>query len=135
MLCHRTIRNVKDGDYTCYAWRFLSDTYNENGEVVGRAYNRVGIIGMYLDGVIPREKDMEPLFIIGVDSGLAGFFVNKPDYSDEQWNEICQQITKGFAWMRPEGVFSQSGYGDGEYSVYGYRDSDGKITALEIRFI
>lgn len=45
LLCHRTIRNVKDGDYTCYAWRFLSDTYNENGEVVGRAYNRVGIIG------------------------------------------------------------------------------------------
>lgn len=37
LLCHRTIRNVKDGDYTCYAWRFLSDTYNENGEVVGRA--------------------------------------------------------------------------------------------------
>mgnify|MGYP005791037605 FL=1 len=71
--------------------------------------------------------------IIGVDSGTAGFFVNKPDYSDEEWSNVCKYLfgnqedtrqNKNF-WLTDErtplkcqSFFSFSGMGDGEYGLY-----------------
>ena len=60
---------------------------------------------------------------IGVDAGLAGFFNNKPDYNDEQWDEFVYR--EGNAWIVEDGFYSSSGYGDGVYSVYaGYKDGE-----------
>ena len=71
---------------------------------------------------------------IGVDAGLAGFFHNKPDYSDEAWSKFCDRIRHGDAWLTEDGFYSSSGYGDGCYGVYAYKQ-DGEITALEVRFL
>ena len=86
---------------------------------------------------------------IGVDAGLAGFFDGKPDYDDNQWvYEVCDSFlfkqpprTKVYEAhcdnaMRCEGVFSSSGYGDGEYPVYQItRDDTGMVVGYKIKFI
>lgn len=106
------------------------------GPICGKEYKdcRVGVIGIYLDGVIPPQKSMKEIGVIGVDAGLAGFFMNKPDYTDEQWHDFCESIRKGDAWIKDEGFFSSSGYGDGCYPVFAYTVDD-EIIALEIRFL
>ena len=106
-------------------------------EYNGKAYTdtRVGIIGIYLDDRIPKDKDFEKIGIIGVDAGLAGFFTDKPDYSDEQWMELCNNLGTEDVWIRPEGFFSSSGYGDGSYPVLAAKDPKGEIFALEVRFL
>ncbi len=116
--CRMTTDDVKAGNYNCIIWRGNS---------------RIGIIGIYLDGKIPSQKTMEKIGTIGVDAGLAGFFMNKPDYSDKEWCEFCDSIKRGDAWIKGEGFFSCSGDGDGSYDVYAYKE-DSNITALEIRF-
>jgi len=56
---------------------------------------------------------------IGVDAGLAGFFEDKPDYSDEEWFDLCKEVFRDEDYgMLDCGFWSQSGYGDGEYPVY-----------------
>ena len=98
------------------------------------SYLLVGAIGIYRNGDIPRQKDMEEIGSIGVDAGLAGFFHNKPDYSDEEWGRFCDRVRNGDAWLTEDGFYSSSGYGDGCYGVYAYKQ-DGAITALELRFL
>lgn len=71
---------------------------------------------------------------IGVDAGFAGFYNNKPNYTDEQWSEFVDHCHDK-CYIRPEGFCSESGYGDGSYNVYGHT-SDGQVyDALEIIFI
>ena len=83
---------------------------------------------------------------VGVDAGLCGFFVNKPDYDDAAWDEFCDMLTRmdkkyekdtGHKYRNvyhtDEGFFTSSGYGDGEYNVY-MLDMDGKV-GVEIVFI
>ena len=83
---------------------------------------------------------------VGVDAGLCGFFVNKPDYDDAAWDEFCNMLTRmdkkyekdtGHRYRNvyhtDEGFFTSSGYGDGEYNVY-MLDMDGKV-GVEIVFI
>ena len=73
---------------------------------------------------------------IGVDAGLAGFFNNKPDYSNDEWRDLCNKIDYSNCNIRPEGVFCSSGYGDGCYSVYGHkRIGTDSYDALQIVFI
>ena len=67
---------------------------------------------------------------VGVDAGLCGFFVNKPDYDKEAWSKFCGDLRKADeedrkntghsykdVYHTPEGFFTSSGYGDGEYDV------------------
>ena len=115
---------IKPGEYDCCAW--IGET-KEDGE-------RVGIIGIYLDGAIPAQTSMKEIGSISVDAGLAGFFYDKPDYNDEEWGKFCRQTHRGLAWINKDGFFSSSGYGDGFYHVYAKRNQGRKITALEIRF-
>jgi hypothetical protein len=127
----RMTAEVKAGEYDCHIWRHTSKEI-WNGEEYKDV--RVGIIGIYLDGIIPPQRSMEQIGSIGVDAGLAGFFMNKPDYNDEEWDDLCNSIDDGDAWIRDDGFFSSSGYGDGCYDVYAYK-RDNEIVALEIRFI
>jgi hypothetical protein len=127
----RMTAEVKAGEYDCRIWRHTTKgVYNR------REYNdvRVGKIGIYHNGIVPNVKLMQLIGSIGVDAGLAGFFMNKPDYNDEEWEELCLSIRGGDAWIRDDGFFSHSGYGDGCYGVYAYK-RDNEIVALEIRFL
>jgi len=58
--CRMNKVSIKQGSYTCVVW-------SEDG--------RVGIIGIYLDGKIPKQSAMKTIGEIGVDAGLAGFFL------------------------------------------------------------
>lgn len=127
----RMTAEVKAGEYACHIWR-QTEKYYYNGVV--RKDTRVGVIGIYLDGIIPPQRSMVRIGSIGVDAGLAGFFMNKPDYNIYEWREFCDSIRNGDAWIKEEGFFSSSGYGDGCYDVYASKVKD-EIVALEIRFI
>lgn len=85
---------------------------------------------------------------IGVDAGLAGFFVNKPDYDDKAWAALCDamgavdkawEAETGEAYRNvyefDSGFFVSSGYGDGCYDVYELLDEDSVKVGLEIVFI
>lgn len=116
----RSTAIVKDGLYDCIVWETDS--------------SQVGIIGIYLNGNMPAQRDMKPITTIGVDAGLAGFFINKPDYDDEEWKIFCNRLQDGDAWIIDEGFFSTSGDGDGLYDVFANKQK-GEIAALEIRFM
>lgn len=125
--CRKNDVKIADGEYLCITW-----IYRKRGKHPDR---RVSIIGIYLNGDIPGQDDMEIIGEIGVDTGLAGFFHNKPDYTDTEWSEFCNKIQEGDEWLTEEGFWSSSGYGDGCYSVYASKNEQGVINALEIRFI
>lgn len=111
-----------------------SPTQTVSGEILKELTPVRHTIGIYLDGVIPCQKDMKEIGSIGVDAGLAGFFHNKPDYTDDEWAAFCDRVRHGDAWLIKEGFYSSSGYGDGCYGVYAY-EQGGEITAIEIRFL
>lgn len=116
---------ICEGEYDCVNWKT-----RERDEP-----SRVARIGIYLRGVVPVQEKMERIGEIGVDAGLAGFFMNKPDYSDDEWSSLCDLLSNGDAWIRPKGFFSSSGYGDGGYDVYAYKQPDGRASAMEIAFL
>lgn len=130
--CRLNDVKISEGEYVCYAWYHTDEGKYSDGTPY--SYTLVGAIGIYRNGDIPRQKDMEEIGSIGVDAGLAGFFHNKPDYSDEEWGAFCDRIRHGDAWLTEDGFYSSSGYGDGCYGVYAYKQN-GEITALELRFL
>ena len=111
------------GEYSCYV---EYDDITEWGERICR----IGITA-----ALYKWCEYKLIGCIGVDAGLAGFFQNKPDYTDEQWMSFCDRIKDGNAWLFDEGFFSSSGYGDGEYGVYAAKGKDGKYVAAYIEFI
>ena len=119
--------DVKPGIYTGYVY-----TDTEDG--------RNGIIGIKMvHGTTPTDDNMTDFGFIGVDSGLAGFFPNKPDYSDAEWQEICNKMAeidekypKRYYYTFDDGFCSSSGYGDGNYPVRVHKNSRKEITAIEI---
>lgn len=132
--CRMDDVEIVPGEYTCVIW-VQKEKLNLDGKKLDVL--NVGNVGIYLGGVVPAQKSMKEIGTIGVDSGLAGFFEKKPDYSDKEWDDFCDMIEdrRVPAWTIENGFFSESGYGDGEYPVYAHKTQDGRITALEIRFI
>lgn len=129
--CRMNDVKIREGVYSCMVWH-----ETDKGEYEGETYcyELVGIIGIYLNGIIPPQKSMEEIGSIGVDAGLAGFFHNKPDYDENAWSNFCDRIRSGDVWLDESGFYSTSGYGDGEYRVFAHKQ-DGEIDALEIRFL
>lgn len=122
---------IVPGTYECVAWR-------HNFPYEGRDDIRVCIAGIYLTGVDKNDVEWSPeeFADIGVDAGLAGFFQNKPDYTADEWRNLCDKL--GYsddAWILPEGFCTSSGFGDGRYPVYVARNDKDEIVALEIEFI
>ena len=130
--CRMNNVKIREGEYVCYVWHHTDKGKYRDGTPY--SYTLVGAIGIYRNGDIPRQKDMEEIGSIGVDAGLAGFFHNKPDYGDEAWSAFCDRTRHGDVWLTEDGFYSSSGYGDGCYGVYAYKQ-DGEITALELRFL
>ena len=133
-LCRMNNIEILKGEYECTIWK-IKETYEYKGKQ--HTSTHVSKIGIYLNGNIPPKDDLFEIGQIGVDSGLAGFFMNKPDYSHDEWvNEFCMSIgINEDAWIKDEGFFSESGYGDGCYPVYAANNDDGKIIAVEIAFM
>lgn len=125
------------GKYTCCVWESRLPGFDEGDWGV-----RVSKIGIFLEGT-PIDQELTSSYVslgdIGVDSGLAGFFRSpKPDYTDEEWEALCKSTYNRHginAWIRPEGFFSSSGYGDGGYGCYGRMASGTKCDALVVEFI
>lgn len=90
---------------------------------------RVKSISIYKDNKITPTDEW--IGDIGVDSGLAGFFNNKQDFSDEKWEEFCDSLGSDLYWQGYGGLFSSAGFGDGDYSVY----ANEYLTAFSIVFM
>lgn len=85
---------------------------------------RVASVSIFKGDKIWGVEEMECIGSIGVDAGLAGFFNDKPDFNGDEWGTFCDKIwkRKGDAWNLYDGIFSSSGYGDGDYAVYANED-------------
>lgn len=119
------------GEYECYY--DLIDEGCWGIRVAQCALLKKGASDYFLD-----DGDRECAGSTCVDAGLAGFFIDKPDYNDAEWDVFCENLRRADAeWEKisgrkykevyhtPEGFFTCSGYGDGEYAVYllkGFRD-------------
>ena len=128
--CRETVECVP-GEYTGYVK--ISDE--------GRWGKRVASIAIYKDDKVKDLYSMEYIGHIGVDAGLAGFFNDKPDFHNDKWMEFLEEsgvfkadgeydYSKNY-YDCGYGLFSSSGYGDGEYDVYATPERD----AFMIEFI
>ena len=77
---------------------------------------------------------------IGVDAGMCGFYHNKPDFDDDNsWTDFWQNAKHlpGNRWLtcdvKPYGVTVSSGFGDGVYPLYQYKEN-GEVVALKVEF-
>lgn len=137
--CRKTVDTVA-GEYHCYV------KYEDEG----RWGKRVAAIFIeHQENVIGVCDVFSKIGEIGVDAGLAGFFNNKPDYNDEEWYKLCASLDEheGDRILGKEvpervrfhfnecGFFSDSGYGDGTYELFGRKTEDGAYDALCIVFI
>lgn len=138
--CTEAIK-IKSGVYDCIAWERLYKETDYDGKPY--EYTRVMRSGIYLkdelDYKICDGYDRFYIGDIGVDAGLAGFFQNKPDYTHTEWHEFVEELKDENGkfrsyQIRPEGFFTESGWGDGGYDVYAYKNKDGEIIGLEIDF-
>lgn len=134
--CRKTL-NVKKGVYNCYF--YIGGENDPWGK-------RVHVSRIVNNECIDIDKK-EWLYIdyIGVDAGLAGFFDQKSDYTDTEWTALCEYMdecekTDGrrvylttFDSGR-DGYWTESGYGDGSYGIYGIKNEQGEWIALELRF-
>ena len=68
--CRMNDVKISDGEYTCNVWHHTDKGTYKDGTPY--SYILVGAIGIYRNGDIPRQKDMEKIGSIGVDAGLAG---------------------------------------------------------------
>lgn len=132
ILCRINDVKIKQGVYTCMV-SYRNESYEYNGETHTATHTR--LIGIYLNGAVPSSRDMEDIGDIGVDTGMAGFFHNKPDYDENAWTEFCKNAPPTLhVYLEDVGFFCGALDGDGVYPVYAHRDNSGEIDALEIRF-
>ena len=66
--CRMTDVKIRNGVYTCIAWHHKNKGTFDNGEPY--CYDVIGIIGIYLDGVIPCQKEMKKIGDIGMLSNI-----------------------------------------------------------------
>lgn len=119
---------IKAGKYGCYIKYGKPEEYEEN---------RIAEISIIKKGY-GGTKNMfwNEIGTIGVDSGIAGFFNHKIEYSDEEWRRFCDRLKEGKWWVNfDNGFFSLSGWGDGGYYVYESRNNNNEVIALKIVFI
>lgn len=121
---------IKEGKYGCYIKYGKPEEWEEN---------RIAEIAIIKKGY-GGTKDMvwNKADAIGVDSGLAGFFNHKNEYSNEEWSDFCDRLCDREEkwWVNIDnGFFSESGWGDGGYYVYESRNNNNEVIALKIVFI
>ena len=134
--CRMNGVKIAGGTYECVVWKQERLSYTDPSQT----YSVNGAIGIYLNGDVPDIEDMGYIGEIGVDSGMAGFFQDKPDYPNAEWSEFCDMLGLGRrnhegVWLTENGFFSLTADGDGGYDVFAMRDKTGIITALLVVFL
>lgn len=146
LLVDRDVISITDPSYNKDVWCRINDfkivpgryTCMVNVSDEGDWGDRIATLAMYLNGKEP--KNLVYIGEIGVDSGSAGFFVDKPDFTRDEWLDWCDlHDHRNQYWLDTDGnaigFVSTSGFGDGGYGVYACLDRDGNATAVEIHFI
>lgn len=153
--CQGIVENVKNGVWG--AEINLSDE-GDWGTRVASLYIVNEDANAKMTGIETKIFEEEPLnFNAGVDSGQFGFFdfahyrndesakdLKKYEFGDnydiqsgDAWYRACSDLTLGDEqWgVLPNGVVSSSGFGDGSYDVFGYKDAYGEYVAFAVVFI
>lgn len=150
--------DITDPCYESWVWCRETKTDILNGE-----YNATAIV--YDEGVWGKrigELEIEhdsyknkslvwknEGIVVGVDAGVCGFFDGKPNYTDDEWQDICEWFKhESDNFERPNmsvvdpstpfkcyGVVTSSGYGDGSYECFVKRESNGYIVGLKLVYI
>ena len=120
--CRRTVKTVP-GTYSCHVRRYD---------------DRIAELVVVLEGEEPDH--WTSIGTIGVDSGLAGFFNNKPDFTNQEWSELCRKIDASpdqnvILNAVPNSIFTEAGYGDGGYELFAVKRPDNTFSALKLLFI
>ena len=128
--CRSTLP-IKPGEYE---WQAVENT--------GSYGTRIHSLSIFQRGAMLARNRGKTVARIGVDAGLAGFFENKPDYNDEEWEEICDLLKDKKVCVAEKenpfkcvGICSESGYGDGEYAVVELHDVEGHWAGYRIIYI
>lgn len=130
--CAATLK-VRPGTYDCFAYTGKDPDWGKRvwiNQIVLRDSNVFG----------NNTKKWECVSTsIGVDAGLAGFFADKPDFNQEEWEALCSWMGNRDEFIKTfdngtDGFWTSSGVGDGCYEAYALRNADGEIIAVEIRF-
>lgn len=135
--CRMNDVKVVPGTYNCYAY-YGETKYCGNRCWITQIVLADGPYDEIAEDKIHSGRSWRVVGEIGVDAGLAGFFNHKPDFNDEEWYALCNEMSSKDEFIRKfanggQGFWTSSGLGDGVYTVYAIRDK-GKIIALEIRF-
>lgn len=79
---------------------------------------------------------------IGVDAGVCGVFEDKPDYSDRDWSDICDELGNKQCGLAStsnafycSGAWSDSGYGDGSYEATVGINKDAEVVEITIDYL
>ena len=148
---------IKQGRYRCRYWKGFKleqkekseaqEEYRKYGFESAEEYiraetrdikNRVFILEIQhetanasIDG-----SDWKRIGNIAVDAGMAGFFLDKPDFDDKEWQKLCDYTlgVKAPVYLKRKlGFWSDSGYGDGCYEVYALKRNN-EVLGLKIEF-
>ena len=116
------------GTYKCYV-------VEQDGRVV-----RSAIVHESVDIDSFKEDDWDYIGEIGVDAGLAGYFDNKPDFEDDEWLDLCDNVfgVDNYFLVPTQngtGFATSTGWGDGCYPVDGVCDDQGQYAAIRITFM
>lgn len=137
--CRKNDINTIPGKYNCYAARYRLDDCIAACIIVHEGYK------------MPDRYEWDEIDTIGVDSGMAGFFNNKPDFKDFM-KEYCNTVfamdkerdsddpeadTYIIPTQNGDSFATRSGWGDGGYPLSGVRErgGSGSYYALQIEFI
>jgi len=117
--CRKTV-SILPGTYNCYAE--IEEGHVRKSWIIHEDYD------------IPEEElhrpngliaDTEVLPGCGVDSGLFGYFSEKPDYDDIEWQKLCLTFDDINVWEN--GFFTESGGSDGAYCPVLWKNRKGQV--------
>ena len=137
--CQGVLENVLPGVYDC------SVEYSDEGDwgirVVAIEVTHKSCRGKFI------VLDLED-FEVGVDSGQAGIFdyeyyakyhkdSTESEHVDDDWYDMVCDLTHKNNGNTTHclGLVSSSGFGDGGYNCWTYKNEDGKIVAIRVEFI
>lgn len=135
----RTSVEALPGNYVCFARRY-------EGRIVATAIINIDEVKLTRDNL--KELFFEEYAEIGVDSGMAGYFNNKPDYhskSFDNWPKFCDLVLGenyqeyfvldfNSNGLVVDGFFSQTCWGDGCYPVYVAKNNNNNVVAVAMLF-
>jgi hypothetical protein len=153
--CMGIVDNVVNGTWVASVDKRDMDDWGERIAVLWIANKEEMAKNPKIAWEVLAEEPMN--FTGGVDSGQFGFFdfgdyrndasakdLKKFDFGAEydkedgdKWYRACSDLTLGDeSWgVLPKGVVSSSGFGDGSYEVFGYKDAYDKYVAFAVVFI